>query len=233
MRDCGFPHSKSILGGDGHGTRLCWELQLRAVFRRRERGAVSHAITFLDDMAVCTPMLDTWNQFVWPPIAAVPCSAMQAKQYGYRHGNAVDLGTVMPAVEFRVTDEEEAYLCAAHGLIFEGSILAYDPTRNEVEWVPTHGVANDLSWAEERMAVMLANFVPRTSQEADRIVELGTRRLAWTDDSSSEEEGKETQEEDDVHKQMQGEDDAHEQTQEDEHIPPPLLEDNECGEVEG
>ena len=39
-------------------TRLCWELLPRAVFRRRERGAVSHAITFLDDLAVRAPTLD-------------------------------------------------------------------------------------------------------------------------------------------------------------------------------
>ena len=35
-------------------TRLCWELSPRSVFRRRERGTISHAITFLDDMAVCS-----------------------------------------------------------------------------------------------------------------------------------------------------------------------------------
>ena len=149
---------------------------------------------------------------------------MQAEQYGYCHGNAVDLGAVMPATEFRVTDEEETYLCAVSGLIFEGSILVYDPTRDEVEWVPTHRVANDLSWAEERMAVMLANFVPHAGQEADRIAGLRTCRLAWTDDSSLEEEGEEMQEEDDMHKQAQ---------EGDEHIPPPLLEHNEHGEVEG
>ena len=204
-------------------TRLCWELQPRAVFRRRERGAVSHTITFLDDMAVHTPTLDAWDQFVWPAIVAVPRSATQTEQYGYRHGNAIDLGAVMPETEFRVTDEEGAYLCAVCGLVFEGSILAYNPARDEAEWVPTRGVANDLSWVEERMAVTLGNFVPCASQEADRIAQLGTRRLAWTDDSSSE-EGEVTQEEDD----------AHEQAQEgDECIPPPLLEDNEHGEVEG
>ena len=205
-------------------TRLCWELRPRAVFRRRERGTVSHAITFLDDMAVRTPTLDAWDQFVWPPIAAIPHSTMQAEQYVYRHGNAINLGAVMPVAEFRVNDEEGAYLCAVHGLIFEGSVLAYDPARDEAEWVPAHGVANNLSWVEERMAVALANFVPHAGQEADRIAELRTCRLAWTDDSSSEEEGKEMQEEDDVHEQMQ---------EEDEHIPPPLLEDNERGEVEG
>ena len=204
--------------------RLCWELQPRAVFRRRERGAVSHAITFLDDMAVRNPTLNAWDQFVWLPIAAIPWSTMQAEQYGYCCGNAIDLGAVMPATEFRVTNEEGTYLCVVRGLVFEGSILAYDPTSDEVEWVPTRRVANDLSWAEERMVVALANFVPHTSQEADRIAELGTCRLAWTDDSSLEEEGKEMQEEDDTHEQVQ---------EGDEHIPPPLSEDNEHGEVEG
>ena len=132
------------------------------------------------------------------PSAAVPQTAMQVEQYGYCCGNAIDLGTVMPATEFRVTDEEGTYLCMAHGLIFEGSILVYDPARDEEEWVPTHGVANNLSWAKERMAVTLVNFVPHAPQEADRIAELGTCRiLAWTNNSSSEGEGKQTQEDGD------------------------------------
>ena len=183
-----------------------------------------HAITFLDDMKVRTPTRDAWEQFVWPPIAAIPRTATQAEQYGYRCGNAINLGAVMPAMKFRVTNEEGTYLCAACSLVFEGNILAYDPARDEVEWVPARGVANDLSWAEERMAVALANFVPHAGQEADRIGELGTCRLAWTDDSSLEEEGKEMQGEDDALKQMQEGDDKH--------IPPPLLED-EHEEVEG
>ena len=105
-------------------TRLCWELQPRSVFRRRERGAILHTITFLDNMAVCIPMLDTWDQIVWPPRAAVPWATTQVEQYGYRRRNAVDLGTVMLATEFRVTDKEGAYLCTARALIYEGSILA-------------------------------------------------------------------------------------------------------------
>ena len=154
-----------------------WELQSRAVFRRRERGTVSHAITFLDDMVVHTPMLDAWDQFVWLLIVAIPCSAMQAEQYGYCHRNAVDLGAVMPATEFRVTDEEGTYLCVAHGLVFKGSILAYNPARDEVEWVPAHGVANDLSWAEERMAVALANLCPVPAKR--RIASQSSGHVAW------------------------------------------------------
>ena len=186
-------------------TRLCWELQLRSVFRR-ERSTILHVITFLDNMAVCIPMLNAWDQSVWPPSVAVPWATIQVEQYGYRQGNAIDLRTVMPVMEFRVTDKEGTYLCMAWALINEGSILAYNPTRDEAEWVPARGVTNDLSWAEERMAVTLANFVLHAPQEADRIVELRTcHLLAWTDNSCSEEEGEQMQEEGDKPEEDEGE----------------------------
>ena len=148
-------------------------------------------------MAVCIPTLNTWDQFVWPPSAAVPWATTEVEQYGYHCENAVDIGVVMPAMEFRVTDEEGAYLCAAWALIFKGSILAYNPIRDEVEWVPARGVTNDLSWAEERMAIVLVNFVPHIPQEVDHIVELRTHRLlGWSTDSSLGEEDEQMQEED-------------------------------------
>ena len=178
-------------------TRLCWELPPRGVFRRRKRGAISHGITFLDDMAVHVPMLNTWVQFVWLLSAAVPWAATEVEQYGYHRRNAVDLGMVRLAMEFWVTDGEGPYLCVTWALIFEGSVLAYNPARDEVEWVPTHGVTNNLSWVEERMVVTLVNFVPCIPQEVDHIVELGTRHLlGWSTDSSSEEEDEQMQEED-------------------------------------
>ena len=139
---------------------------------------------------------------ICPPTPTVLNIGQFIEQYGYHHRNAIDLGAVMPAIEFRVTNEAGTYLCMVRALIFEGSILGYDPTRDEVEWVPARWVANDLSWAEERMAVMLVNFVPHTPQEADCIVELRTHcLLAWTDDSSLEEEGKQMQEEGDEPKE--------------------------------
>ena len=207
-------------------TRLCWELLPRGVYRRRERGAISHAITFLDYLAVCVPTLDAWDQFVWLPSAAMPRATTEVEQYGYCHGNAVDLGIVMLAMEFRVTDKEGVYLCAAQGLIFEGSILAYNATRDKAEWVPTHGVTNDLSWAEERTAVALANFVPHIPQEVDCIAELGARRLlGWADDSPSEEDDEQTQEEED-----EPEGDEHEEAEEwEEEDPTNLEEQGETG----
>ena len=160
-------------------------------------------------------MLNAWDQFVWPLSAAMPQATMEVEQYGYHHGNAVDLGPVMPVMEFRVTNKKGAYLCVAQALIFEGSILVYNPTRDEAEWVPACGITNDLSWAEERSVVALVNFVPRIPQEADCIVELRTHcLLGWSNDSSSEKEDDEQmQEEDGEPKGDEAEGDEHKETE--------------------
>ena len=159
---------------------------------------ISHMITFLDNVAVCVPTLDTWDQFVWLPNAAMAQATMEVEQYGYCHGNTIDLGPVMPVMQFRVTNEEATYLCAAWVRVFEGSVLAYNPARDEVEWVPAHSVTNDLSWAKERSAVALVNYVPCIPQEVDCITDLGAHRLmGWPDDSSWEEEDDEQMKEED------------------------------------
>ena len=138
----------------------------------------------------------------------------------------MDLGAVMPVTEFRVTNEEGAYLCVVWGLIFKGSVLMYNATRDEAEWVPARGVANDLSWVEERMAVTLVNFVPCVPQEVDCIMELGAHcLLGWADDSPSEEDDEQTQEEED-----KPEGDEHKKVEEqDEEDPTNLEEQGEMG----
>ena len=59
-------------------------------------------------------------------------------------------------------------------LVFEGSFMAYNPAKNEAEWVPVHGLANDLTWAKERSAIALANYVPCIPEEGAQITGLGT-----------------------------------------------------------
>ena len=189
-------------------TKLCWEIPPRGVFRRRERGTVAHAITFVDDVTVRVPSLNAWDQFVWSPGVAMPWTTMEVEQYGYHCGQAIDLSPIMPVTQFRVTDEVGTYLCAARALVFEGSILAYNPARDKVEWVPTRSLTNDLSWVEEKSAMALANYVPRDSQEMARIAGLRACHLvSWPDSSSSgEEQGEEEQEEDEPEEaQEQGE----------------------------
>ena len=71
--------------------------------------------------------------------------------------------------------------------MFEGCILVYNPAMNEAEWVSVYSLANDLSWAEERSTVALANYVPYVPAEAAQITRLGTSRIVSCpgDDSST------------------------------------------------
>ena len=59
---------------------------------------------------------------VWPSTAAILCALKVAELYGYCRGQAVDLGPMMPAAQFWVT-EEGAYLCIARALVFKGASL--------------------------------------------------------------------------------------------------------------
>ena len=91
--------------------KLCWESTPRGIFHKRKEGPVAHVITFMDELAIRVPSLDAWDQFIWPPVAAVPLALTEAEPYGYCCGQAVDLGPLMLVVQFRVTDKAGTYLC--------------------------------------------------------------------------------------------------------------------------
>ena len=77
--------------------------------------------------------------------------------------------------------------CESPGV--QGECLVYNPAMNEAEWVPMRGLTNDLTWAKERSAVAMANYVPRIPVEAARITRLGAYRIvSCPDDSSTSEE---------------------------------------------
>ena len=126
----------------------CWKPAPRTLHHQRENSPTAHVISYFNELAVHIPTREAWDQMVWPTTAAILHVPTEAKSYGYCWGQAVDLSPVMPAVQFCVTEERGTYLCTMRALVFEGSILVYNPALNEAEWVPAHGLANDLSWAE-------------------------------------------------------------------------------------
>ena len=115
--------------------KLCWEPIPRALYHQRDNGPTAHVILYLNKLAVHVPTLEAWDQMVWPTTAAIPHALTEAESYGYCQGQAVDLNPMMPAAQFQVTEEGGAYLCTGRALVFEGSILAYNSTLNEAEWM--------------------------------------------------------------------------------------------------
>ena len=173
--------------------KLCWEPAPRALYHQRDNGPTTHIITYLDELAVHIPTLEAWDQMVWPNMVPILHALSEAESYGYCQGQAVDLGPMMPVAQFWVTEEGGAYLCTMRALVFEGSILTYNPTLNEAEWVPACSLANDLSWVEERSAV--ANYVPCILVEVAQITRLGAGRIVSCpgDNSSTSVEEEEAQ----------------------------------------
>ena len=174
----------------------CWEPAPRTLHHQRENGPTAQVISYLNELAVRIPTRESWDQMVWPTTVAIPCVPTKAESYGYCQGQAVDLGPVMPAAQFHVTEGRGTYLCTTRALVFEGSILAYNPTLNEAKWVPTHGLVNDLSWAEERSVVALANYIPHALGEVERIARLGAGQVVsclGNDSSMMSMEGEELQ----------------------------------------
>ena len=68
---------------------------------------------------------------------------------------------------FHIIDSEGKFICSERGLVFKGSMLAYNPSSNEVEWIPVRGTSSDLFQAEERSACGLANLIPHTIGEEE------------------------------------------------------------------
>ena len=79
--------------------------------------------------------------------------------------------------------------------MFEGSILAYNPALNEAEWIPVRGLANDLSWGEERSMVALANYILHVQKERKRIARLGVSRVVSSPDNDTSTTSMEKEEE--------------------------------------
>ena len=179
-----YSHALQQVGEAAHGWKWEWptgetlEVRVSLLVHAfwKETGAdltVAHVITFMDELAIWVPSLGAWDQFIWLTAASIPWTLTEAEPYGYCCGQTVDLRPVMLTAQFRVMDEAGTYLCMARALVFEGSILAYNPTKNEVEWVAACGLTNDLTWAEERSAMALANYVPCIPQEVVQIMRLG------------------------------------------------------------
>ena len=63
--------------------KLCWEPTPRALYHQRDNGSTAHVISYLNELAVCIPTLEAWNQMVWPTMAAILHALTEAVSYGY------------------------------------------------------------------------------------------------------------------------------------------------------
>ena len=64
-------------------------------------------------------------------------------------------------------DDKRQYLNSGHTLIFEGSMLVYDPQRDIAQWVPVQGTSATLTMMVLHVANDLNNMVPSPYSEVE------------------------------------------------------------------
>ena len=111
----------------------CWGQLLEEVLCQKDKGPFAELISHLDELAQCVPTRKAWDKLIFLPSPAEPCTPCQSRHLGYIMGCSVDLGSALPPLWFCVSSPNGEFICIAQGLLFEGSVLAYDPTNNGAE----------------------------------------------------------------------------------------------------
>ena len=73
---------------------------------------------------------------------------------------SLNMGNSMPLMAIGIHTGDGQFLCKAHGPLFQGHVLVYDPTHNATEWVQFKGVASDALPAEEAATFEMLDYVP-------------------------------------------------------------------------
>ena len=156
---------------------LCWNELPWEVPCQRDEGIFAEVISCLDQLAKCLPTSWAWNELVFPPPPAKPHMPHRSGHLGYIRGCVVALGQMLPSLRFCVSEPDIEFICMAWGVLFEGSVLAYDPTTNGAEWIPVQGSASNLSPVEEASTQELSNIVPHDpSKVPQRMDHFGEQR---------------------------------------------------------
>ena len=71
----------------------------------------------------------------------------------------------MPGFKIMLQDDKGEYPYSGRALIFEGSMLVYNPQQDIVQWVPVRGMSGTLTMPELHAAHDLNNMVPSPLSE--------------------------------------------------------------------
>ena len=103
-----------------------------------------------------------WDLFAFPKTDE---ECWREEALCYHPGKMLDVGTRMPGLRLMLQDDKGEYPNMGHALIFEGSMLVYNPQRDIAQWVPIQGTSATLTMPELRAANDLNNMVPSPSSK--------------------------------------------------------------------
>ena len=144
--------------------RKCWPAWHNNIPVQNLRGMRQGIVRKLDEIATRDTSTIMWDQFAFP---LTDQEGWGEEALCYRPGKMLDIRRRMPGFRLMLQDDNEQYPHSGCALIFEGSMLVYDPQRDIAQWVPVHGMSATLTMPELRAAYNLNNFVPSPSSELE------------------------------------------------------------------
>ena len=135
----------------------CWTDPPEEIPEQDCEGPHTVVIDYLDKLVMRRPLHKAWDEFAWQEPPIMPTSDIGLT---YIVGCMVEMGVHMLPVWFHINDEAGGFLGYAGGLLFEGTILAYDPSTNKAEWIPMCGSVKTLTATEQASVTDLCNMVP-------------------------------------------------------------------------
>ena len=131
----------------------CWPAQCDEMPVQNLDGIRWNIILKLDEIATRCASPIPWDQFAFPQTDE-ECWREEALCYH------PDVRTCMPGFRLMLQDDKGEYPHSGRALIFEGSMLVYDPQRDIAQWVPIRGTSATLTMSELCAANDLNNMVP-------------------------------------------------------------------------
>ena len=142
----------------------CWPARREDMPVQNLEGVRQGIVCKLDEAAMrCTSNI-TWDQFAFPQMDQ---EYWREEALCYHPGKTLDVGMCMPGFRLMLQDDKGQYPHSGHTLIFEGSMLVYDPQRDIAQWVPIWGTSATLTMMEQHAANDLNNMVPSPSSELE------------------------------------------------------------------
>ena len=107
-----------------------------------------------------------WDKFAFPQMDQ---EFWREEVLCYHPGKMLDVRAHMTGFRLMLQDDKGQYPNSSHALIFEGSMLIYDPQHDSVQWVPVWGMSATLTMKELCMANDLNNMVPSPYSEVEPV----------------------------------------------------------------
>ena len=115
------------------GIASCWSQPATGVLLQKQDGPFTNVIAFLDGLVCHVLSWKAWDELVFPAPLAEPSIPHRSTHLSYILGCMVDLGGTLPPLRFHMTESSGEFVGVAHGSLFEGNVLAYDPASNGME----------------------------------------------------------------------------------------------------